>query len=158
MGCSHETRVATQRILSNGTLTVSLQCQKCGSGLAARKDKYQISTLPPFDESISVRYKEQLMEELGQQRAQFLSDQESRSGQWWVDYNSYLASEHWKAVRRMVINRDRICQKCFTRPSDQAHHLSYYTYNRFGFSFPAECVGLCRLCHEIIHLRGAYNG
>jgi hypothetical protein len=33
------------------------------------------------------------------------------------------------------------------RPSAQVHHLSYTSYNRYGFSFPVECVGVCMSCH-----------
>jgi 5-methylcytosine-specific restriction endonuclease McrA len=57
-------------------------------------------------------------------------------------------------VRRRVIARDSFaCQLCGRRVevnTAHVHHLSYDTYNLIGYSLPAECVTLCRSCHDRI--------
>lgn len=73
--------------------------------------------------------------------------------EWWAGYTAYLQSDHWRAVRRLVLRRDPVCQKCLLAGSEQAHHLTYATFNHHGFSFPAECVGVCVSCHEAITLK-----
>ncbi len=151
MGCEHANRVATKRILTNGILTVSLQCQQCGSGQARSMSEYNVNALPDFDESIKPRYEQELKREWEQSRAKFLHEQATHSGDWWDKYKSYLESSEWKLVRNWVLKRDEICQCCFSQSANQAHHLSYETYNKHGFTFPAECVGVCEDCHNRMH-------
>jgi len=104
MGCKHERRIATRRVLSNGAVTISLQCQRCGSGLAAKKF---------FDDSLPDKYREELMSAWKDRERLLLSEQENRSSEWWTKYNLYLCSDHWRAVRKLVLLRDQLCQRCF---------------------------------------------
>lgn len=68
----------------------------------------------------------------------------------WGSYKEYLQSPEWQNVSRIVIHRDVTCQRCFKARATQAHHLSYATYKKCGFTFPAECVGICQPCHDQI--------
>jgi 5-methylcytosine-specific restriction endonuclease McrA len=72
----------------------------------------------------------------------------SKAHSGWLTFAAYLNSEHWHDVSRIVRQRDQTCQSCFQFPSEEAHHLSYDTFNKSGFSFPQECVGVCRECHS----------
>lgn len=151
MGCEHKNLRATKRTISSGISIVFLQCQECGSGRAGKKSEYKLDSLPDYDESIKNRYWEKTNAEYKAKAEALEAEHLIRSGAWWDNYSQYLSSANWKMVRRAVLQRDVVCQRCFVNASTQAHHLSYATYDRFGFSFPAECVGVCKECHERIH-------
>jgi 5-methylcytosine-specific restriction endonuclease McrA len=105
-----------------------------------------------FDDSIAERWDAQQKKEWEtyheQRRKEWAENYRNHTGDWWERYKEYLESDHWKKVRFTVLRRDAICQKCFASPATEAHHLTYETFNRRGFSYPAECVGLCHSCHE----------
>jgi 5-methylcytosine-specific restriction endonuclease McrA len=76
-----------------------------------------------------------------------------RGRQWWREYQRYLASRKWRAVRQAALRRDRYrCQRCGTRGSRgnplQADHISYDTYNAFGYTRLKDLRTLCKRCHE----------
>ena len=108
-------------------------CQSCLQGPLRREERNRFSK--EWEEKWAIHEQEQAQ----------------KTNEWWQRYNAYLKSEHWKTVRAFVLKRDRVCQKCFKTWCEQAHHLSYETFNKYGFSFPAECVGICADCHETIH-------
>jgi len=112
---------------------------------------YKIDELPEFDDSIRERYQQEIQDRWNAERDQRVMEQITKTGQWWNNYTAYLKSLEWQITRKAVIERDRICQKCFADPATQAHHLTYETYNKHGFTFPQECVGLCYECHESLH-------
>jgi hypothetical protein len=151
MGCEHEITKATRRKISNGTIIVSMQCQRCGSGKAAKMSNYKMADLPEFDDSIRERYQQEIQVRWNRERDQRMMEQLTKTGQWWSNYTTYLKSLDWQTTRRVVIDRDRVCQKCFIEAATQAHHLTYETYNKHGFTFPQECVALCYACHESLH-------
>lgn len=106
--------------------------------------------LPEFDESIKTRYFEAIQKEWQAKNSTAIFERLTKTGDWWEKYNAYLNSNHWRMVSKLVRERDRVCQKCFLAAAAQAHHLSYTTYDKHGFSFPAECVGICASCHDSI--------
>lgn len=134
------------------------QCQRCGGyGESLPKNGFDASKLPPVNQALIAAWA-QRREEIRQLR-EFIRERarEEQSEAWWRAYDAYLESPHWKAVRRKVITRDGFqCQLCFCSVTDataQVHHLtkaSYETFNLVGRSLPAECVTLCRSCHERI--------
>lgn len=132
-------------------MTVNLQCQRCGSGRAAKKALYKLEELPDFDLEIAVRYRSELTAQFEARQAQWTNEQMTKTGDWWQKYNDYLNSPNWRLVRNAVLRRDPICQKCFFNRSEQAHHLSYESYNKWRITFPVECVGLCFSCHQELH-------
>jgi len=150
MSCEHENKIPTLRLVGINQ-TVALQCQQCGSGFAVKKSLYDLSNLPPFDETLRQRFWEERSREREKIEAEFQQKMAERSEEWWEQYNAYLGSREWLNVRSLVLNRDRVCQRCFVRGARHAHHLSYETYNKYGFTFPAECVGMCEDCHKSLH-------
>lgn len=138
-----------------------LQCQACGGGRAIKKEGHNLNALPQHDPSIREshlqRCREQWAKEADERQSDYELQKLQQGAEWFGKYNLYLNSEHWRQVRRRVLHRDPVCQHCFENSSQQAHHLSYRTYNTFGFSFPQECVGVCVGCHDQITDSGRGN-
>lgn len=134
---------------ANGATSIRNQCLICGfSGgdmPSNTADKWQLSE---FDESLQKKW-------FAESSELFRAEQERLSDEWWRKYSAYLGSPHWEAIRRRVLKRDAICQVCFGRPSEQAHHISYSSYSKWGISFAEECVGVCIPCHTELHAREA---
>lgn len=65
-----------------------------------------------------------------------------------TEYEEYLRSPHWQAVREDVWRAQK--GKCFLcpRPIRDVHHRNY---DRKGFERNADVVGLCGNCHGIEH-------
>ena len=147
--CIHETTAERRRKKANGTEVITIQCMLCGAALReVPKGGRILDKLDWFDPSIAEEFEVRRKTESDLRQRQWLADQRNHIGQWWDAYNDYLQSEHWRHVRRAVLERDLVCQKCFQVPAAEAHHLSYATFTKRGFSYPAECVGLCHQCHE----------
>lgn len=149
--CNCKTWEHAFRHQRNGTMVVK-QCLTCGRNLGnVKKDQFDISKLPQFDEG---RYKE-WSREWNEWRAEQQEKFKTKESEWFVEYTKYLGSEHWRKLRQLVLRRDPICQRCFENPSQQAHHVSYEGYKKLGFSFAVECAGMCTPCHDLIHGRDA---
>lgn len=117
-------------------MVVWLQCQNCGSGRAGKNSDFKMEELPEFDESIRDRFNAEDRKQREEKHRTFQEELQNKTEEWFQKYNEYLSSPHWYAVRRAVLNRDRLCQSCFSGHSTISHHLSYATYSRSGFSFP----------------------
>lgn len=64
-------------------------------------------------------------------------------------YYLYLISPEWHAKRELINKRDNnICQKCFVKPSEDVHHL---TYENLGNEKLIDLLSICRECHMEIH-------
>lgn len=150
--CVHPFWEHRKRTKSNGTIVVAKQCTDCGSSLGeVKKDTFDLSTLKDWDvELVQSRETKRTEENL---RAMAARGQQN--SEWWVSYNRYLQTEHWRTIRKIVLDRDPMCQICFNWPSSQSHHLTYESFNKIGYSFSVECVGLCDSCHDLIHGRDA---
>lgn len=73
-----------------------------------------------------------------------------------VDYNSYLASAHWKEVRAAALDAaGHRCQLCNTTRRLQAHHR---TYERIGHELAGDLIVLCGSCHATFHGRLKRDG
>ena len=64
------------------------------------------------------------------------------------NYKNYLLCPEWKKKRKLIIQRDKICQGCLDAPIHEVHHL---TYKNVGNELMFELVGLCRECHSRCH-------
>lgn len=147
--CTHQNTAERRRKKSNDTVVIAVQCLDCGKSLReAPKEGRILATLEWFDPSIAEMFDARARAEHEQRQQQWLRDHRDRTGQWWESYKEYLQSANWKQVRTAVLDRDRLCQKCFLLPATEAHHLTYETFTKRGFSYPAECVGLCHGCHQ----------
>lgn len=150
--CAHTHRIPVRFVDGSGRAGVRLQCQRCGNtGGNVKQNGYNVDKLPPFDQSLVDRWYEYCR---STREAIYQDEQNRRRDAWFARYSEYLKSEHWKSVRRRVIARDSFaCQLCGRRVevnTAHVHHLSYDTYNLIGYSLPAECVTLCRSCHDRI--------
>ena len=73
-----------------------------------------------------------------------VSDRDARR----MEYQIYLRTPEWAAIRERVKQRDRVCQGCLAAPIEEVHHLTYeHVQNEFAF----ELIGLCRKCHARLH-------
>ncbi len=62
-----------------------------------------------------------------------------------VDYNEYLQSEEWQAIRRRAIEHAcGVCEECGETESLEVHHLHYET---LGHESISDLQVLCPLCH-----------
>lgn len=150
--CLHPNQQKTRRTQSNGTVVVALQCLTCGKHVrSAPKAGEDMEKLPEFDSTIRDKAWEAHHAELERLR-------QENSKEWWDSYNAYLKTDHWKYISRLVRTRDIVCQVCQQNPTQEAHHLSYASFNRYGISFAVECVGVCRPCHEEFLHEWKFNG
>lgn len=64
-------------------------------------------------------------------------------------YALYLKSDHWDALRTVVLERDQnTCVRC-SGPGWQVHHKFYR--EDWETAQPSDCETLCRPCHENEH-------
>jgi 5-methylcytosine-specific restriction endonuclease McrA len=64
-----------------------------------------------------------------------------------LDYDAYLRTPHWRAVRRMAFrHHGRACAHCGDTHGLQVHHRHYDTLGREG---PGDLEVVCTFCHEI---------
>ena len=68
------------------------------------------------------------------------------------DYQQYLKSARWKAVRLWMLDYcDNTCEKCGAHKNLEVHHK---TYERLGSEkMPDDLQVLCNECHEGLHER-----
>lgn len=70
-----------------------------------------------------------------------------------TNYERYLASPHWRSVRRLALARDGYrCRRCASRHGLQVHHR---TYKHLGHEEQhlGDLETLCRRHHAIEHRR-----
>lgn len=150
--CNCDNWVHAYRKQKNGITVVVRQCVVCGRSIGnVKKDQFDLSKLPEFDQSKVVAWSRKWDAWRNEERRLF----DLKQNEWFVAYNQYLNSDHWRKLRQIVLARDPVCQHCFINRSQQVHHVSYEGYKKFGFSFATECAGLCASCHDLIHGRDA---
>lgn len=72
-----------------------------------------------------------------------------------IPYGLYLQTEHWRNLRKSVLERDgRTCRHCGSGKHLRVHHI---TYARRGFEKLEDLITLCEDCHDKIHRRGKYQ-
>jgi len=68
------------------------------------------------------------------------------------DYAAYLASAHWRDVRRRCLWRyDYRCAICNSAQFLTVHHRNYA---RLGHERDTDVIALCRKCHKLFHEHG----
>ena len=66
-----------------------------------------------------------------------------------IEYQAYLQSPKWLALRNRVIARaENQCEGCGRWPAVDVHHL---TYAHVGQEFLWELRAVCRDCHDRLH-------
>uniref|UniRef100_A0A6M3XHW9 HNH endonuclease n=1 Tax=viral metagenome TaxID=1070528 RepID=A0A6M3XHW9_9ZZZZ len=65
-----------------------------------------------------------------------------------AEYDTYLESEEWKALRTRIFEQaNGRCVLC-NRPANNLHHR---TYERVGKELDGDVTALCRDCHALFH-------
>ncbi len=68
---------------------------------------------------------------------------------WFVAYDEYLQTPHWKYVRgRTICAAAGQCSRCQNYDALQVHHLSY---KHLGDEKPEDLQALCKDCHLLAH-------
>lgn len=71
------------------------------------------------------------------------------------NYSEYLQSDLWKAIRRIVLERDAFrcrIRRC-NKKADQVHHFTYSPATLVGRN-PAGLLSVCRDCRKVIEFDG----
>ena len=69
--------------------------------------------------------------------------------------NAYLLSPQWKALRKLVIERDVVCQLTGDTTRLEVHHI---TYDNLGNEYLEDLVLLSRRAHQFVHdYYGSYD-
>jgi len=66
------------------------------------------------------------------------------------EYQRFLQSDYWKAVRELVLERDKHCQSCTSTKKLQVHHLTY-DHHKDELNHLNDLVTLCDNCHKQVH-------
>lgn len=155
--CDHDAMILVRYTDSLGRPSVRYQCQRCGHGEGGikRSEVSDINALPAWNKSLDERWlaaRKARVEELERERER---ERARESEQWWRNYTIYLRSPEWKALRRLIMERDNYtCQGCmgkFDPAHLVCHHKSYVGYNRVGRTYGFEVETLCYTCHDEWH-------
>jgi len=65
------------------------------------------------------------------------------------EYEQYLGSPHWKAVRMRKLSDTPFCEYCGKKTGLDVHHASYTRLNRENLD--KDLIVLCRDCHTEEH-------
>lgn len=72
-----------------------------------------------------------------------------------TERNAYLLSPQWKALRKLVIARDKCCQLTGATDDLEVHHV---TYDNLGNEYLDDLVLLSRKAHQFVHdYYGSYD-
>lgn len=72
-----------------------------------------------------------------------------------TEYREYLASPHWKELRKDFLEYENICNRCemprwlVNIAYDQDMHVHHRTYARLGAELDDDLEALCPRCHEV---------
>lgn len=66
-----------------------------------------------------------------------------------LDYNRYLASNHWQAIKKQMYLKHRGCQHCGKGYTLEVHHNR--GYKNIGRENLRELLLLCHDCHFRLH-------
>jgi 5-methylcytosine-specific restriction endonuclease McrA len=81
------------------------------------------------------------------------------------EYNTFLKSNYWKKVRKLVLIRDKYrCQICITKYAPykydkkdlEIHHQTYKNHKN-ELNHLDDLVTLCKWCHEYMHSPDDYD-
>jgi 5-methylcytosine-specific restriction endonuclease McrA len=148
--CSHQDAEIRWFRASNGAVHHKRQCLKCGElvGQAISKSLVPANCLSD-DESLRERYGAQRRHEKEEILQRHIRIQKTGDSKSQKEYEAYLQSPQWRAVRAKVMKRaDGLCEGCGALRPTQVHHLSYdHKFNEFLF----ELVAVCDQCHERLH-------
>ncbi len=126
------------------------QCQHCGKrvGTAMKKKDFNKDDLPKawMNSENAVKDAQNDLHIICKR----INERKSLVNQtsFWNDYDEYLQSERWKAIKKIVFERDNyICQSCLYEKATEVHH----TIGKFRKNEPLfSLISICSRCHNII--------
>lgn len=78
----------------------------------------------------------------------------------YLEYQAYIRSKEFDEVRKIVKERDKVCQTCGRTQEEidnnpklsfNCHHRTYRNLFKGGETEAADCILLCSCCHRAIH-------
>ncbi len=143
--CAHTDRDICHRIIKDRRPTYVSQCVRCGhtsSPIKAAEVKKSGAAILEYDEHKQEKWHR--AKSMAYEAAQIALKPELEA-----EYRAYLQSPEWRALRVQVFDRcEGICEVCEDSPAMEVHHL---TYARIGKEELRDLLGVCELCHELIH-------
>lgn len=146
--CAHLTTKPVRHVVKNGAVHYQIQCLRCGDALR-HIPKLERLTLSPsdigeWDQSIRDRW----WQYINAERIQHITEvYKQRREAWLEEASDYYSTPQWRRKSAAVLDRDKICQACLSRPATEAHHL---TYSHWMQEPLFDLVGVCHECHEKI--------
>jgi 5-methylcytosine-specific restriction endonuclease McrA len=138
--CSCSRTEVRERVIRGGSKQYVHQCLDCGESVG--NPVKQVGSARVFDEELKKTAREKAT-------ALRWEAKEAESALWWGNYERYMSSPEWKALRGIVLARDKhTCQGCLTEPAKEVHHR---TYEHFMKEFAFELMSLCKECHDRMH-------
>ena len=149
--CLHPQTEARKMRTNGGGIQVRDQCLVCGvsRGNALKQSDFKMDDLPWWDDDLKEEYRHQEEQEREYARREAVSLNQHHEALWWREYNEYLRTPQWRALRQRVIRRDGgRCQGCGEQEAVDVHHK---TYAHVGAEFMFELESVCRDCHKRLH-------
>lgn len=143
--CPHVNREIRYRIIKDGRPTYVSQCVRCGNTstpIKAAVAKRQASAIPEYDYDLEQKWR-------AAKSLAYDAVRKTIKPQLKAEYEAYLRSSEWKALREQVFRRcSEVCELCEEAAAEEVHHL---TYERIGHEELSDLMGVCKPCHELIH-------
>lgn len=151
--CQHSGAEPRRRMKSNGQPYFKIQCPHCGKPLSnhlafdlVEDFRRTWGSIKPWDYG---KEKEWLDRRLTIGEILRQNENLRRRASWWFQYEEYLLSPIWSAVRRRIIERaGGSCERCRERPPKHIHHLCY---QRLGEENDDDLMAVCVECHQALH-------
>ena len=67
------------------------------------------------------------------------------------NYPQYLVTFHWRKIRKDIIEKHKVCQKCGSKEKLHVHH---FTYDNIGNEKEEDLILVCEDCHKKLHKIG----
>ena len=145
--CGHGVITLRFATSSGGQCNYRAQCLVCGQPTTAflKTQPWFKHYATPFDDTL----RDLFWEEARTAHVERNPKRDEAAAQAGVNYESYLQSEQWRAIRDRVVTRAAgLCEGCGTARGVDVHHT---TYAHLGYEFLFELLLLCRECHRRWH-------
>lgn len=153
--CGHPQAEPRKKIKAgNGQPYYRIQCPDCGAPLSPHLSfdvvedfRTTFGPIRPWDAAREEAWLEKRLR-FGRWIADHINAE--RHAWWWREYDAYLRTPEWAAKREIVLTRcKRVCEACGSARATDVHHLNY---KRVGEELDTDLLGLCRECHDTIHM------
>lgn len=152
--CSNPMEVFIQLEYQNGVRHQRKACENCKeifSKSYLKDSNFNTYKYCSYDKwQVLKESKYEMKNKLIQELTEYVNElKENRKKHFDELHSQHLQSNEWKAIRRMVIEREKnLCQGCRKAPIQEIHHD---TYVHLGEEFLFQLIGLCHNCHSRFH-------